>query len=216
MPVSLLTKCEMTWDPASAAQILHQWRNTVSLGHSQAYPTGFQFFTAGVPSSDLFLMAKGIVGLHFATPVGEPLVGLAYPGHLVCSVGINGPVCALFSATALTTCQAYRIDRRLLRGDAGELLERSLRTETQRHLAALAAFVTVQPLQRLEDILDELSVVLRDGGNSDFAKRVFPLSDSHLAMLVGVSTRQLKRLKHRLRHPEWLRSERRSLCRGGS
>lgn len=193
------------WNPAEAARITGEWRRLLSLGEPRTYPRGHQLFTAGAPSSDAFLITKGVAALCYAiAPAAEALIGLALPGHLIDGAASdpNGP--AVVTGVAITEVHVHRIDaRRLLRAQESDpavaaLLQRSLRINLERYAAALAGLLTLRPAERLERHLHELAGVLGRDVRSNRLCAALPLRDEDMAMLVGVSARQFKRVKKEL------------------
>jgi CRP-like cAMP-binding protein len=105
------------------------------------------------------------------------------------------------TATALTPCQVYRLSldeiRRAQQRDPelALLMQNCLQDQVSRRTVALAQVLTLSPAERLKHLLSELSAVLR--GKSKATPRIVqvPICDEQIAMLIGLSTRQFKRVK---------------------
>jgi CRP-like cAMP-binding protein len=159
-------------------------------------------FTAGYPAKEMFLITRGIAGLSCPLIEGsEGLFCLTYPGHLinVCATdpAQPGPV----MITALTHCHAYRLPIKDLQQAQnrdpclGSLVQRSLQDQVNRRTAALAKLLALGPSARLEILLHELAIVCWHGLPEGPASSAIPLTDDQLAMLLGLSVRQFKRIK---------------------
>lgn len=190
------------WNSAEAAKSVNQWRHTFGLRESHFYPAGAQLFCAGAPVYDIFLLTRGIAGLYYALEINdETLFMLGYPGHLVDACTLEPGSVSPISGIALTPCETYRLRLEELRDAARRdpavavLLQGSLQTQLSRRTAALAELLTLAPTERLAHHLCELSRVMNAQLGGHVAGFALPLTDDHLAMLLGVSLRQFKRIK---------------------
>lgn len=211
LPVGL----KRLWAPEEAEANLKRWRQTLRLGDPQHYRPGTDIFWSGAPAKDMFLLARGVAGLYYNLPShGEVLYMLGYPGHLLNITNPDLTAHGSVSGTALTNCEAYRLSTERLRAaehtdpSVAELVERSLKLQIRRRTAALAELLALPPTERMQYHLWELAQVMGHyGSEHDWARVTLPFGDEHLAMLLGISLRQFRRIKKDLQQQGRMRIE---------
>lgn len=193
------------WNCTEAHQAIEQWKRKLQLSEPRRHRRGSELFVASTTGEPGFLIAQGIVALYYALPDGpETLFLLAYPGELVNITALNRSRLTSSSGTTVTDCEVYRID--VNRFQAAELedpeilkmLNDSLQKQVARRTRALVELKSLSPAERLERHLCELAQVLGCNMQSQPVRVPVPLTDTELAMLLGLSDRQFKRVKKSL------------------
>jgi CRP-like cAMP-binding protein len=193
------------WNCTEAKHEIEQWKWKLRLSEPRRHRPGSELFVSGTSADPGFLIAQGIVALYYALPGGpETLFALAYPGELINLTALNPAQPTSSSGTALTSCEVYRIDFNRL--DAAEqedpeilkMLNRRLQAQVARRTKALVELKSLSPAERLERHLCELAEVLGCNMQGQRVRVPVPLSDGEMAMLLGLSNRQFKRVKKSL------------------
>ena len=193
------------WTGTDGVRAVEQWKRKLNLADPRRYRPGSELFVSGASNDAGYLIARGIVALYYPLPDGrETLFQLAYPGELVNLTSLEPTTPTSTAGTAVTNCDVYRIDARSLetaeRADpeVRKLFNRSLHAQIARRTKALVEIKGLSPADRLERYLCELAAVLGSDTKAKPVRVSVPLRDTELAMLLGLSERQFKRVKKSL------------------
>jgi CRP-like cAMP-binding protein len=176
------------------------------------YPAGVELFQEGDAAEHVWLIAEGLVLLSRLQSHGdEAVLGLRFRGQIVdqCSHSLNTP--HRYSARAISFCRLYRIDARSFRSQEScdpklaMFVQRMLRIDLRNLGGCVLELKTLSVEQRLCRFLTFLADAQGVGANGGQLRVFVPLRDEELAALVGISPRQLKRVKTNMQERGTLR-----------
>ena len=192
------------WSQTEAIRVLDLWKRRLKLPDYRHYRRGSELFVSGTSHDAAYLIVQGIVALYYPLTSGqETLFLLAYPGELVNSSALDTsyPETPSPTGSAVTNCIVYRIDARLMEAaerDDSEIVKmfnRALQKSINKRTQKLIELKTLPPAERLRRNLCELAQVLGFDVTGKPVRVWLPLKDAELAMLLGLSERQFKRVK---------------------
>jgi len=192
------------WSFLKAMRAVEEWKKRLRLTDLRRYRPGSEVF-AGTFYDSGFLIERGILALHYLFPDGrETLFMLAYPGEMVNLTALSRAEPMPTAVTAVTNCDVYRIEAHRMQTaerddpEIPKLLNRSLQDQIAKRTKALVELKTLSPAERLERHLCELAHVLGCDIHAKPVRVIVPLKDTEMAMLLGLSVRQFKRVKKSL------------------
>jgi CRP-like cAMP-binding protein len=202
------------WNCIEATRAVEQWKRKLRLTDPRRYRRGSEVFHGGTSYDAGILIERGIMALHYLLPNGrETLFMLAFPGELVNLTAPPPSKPTGTAGTAVTNCDVYRIDVQRIESaeqqdpEIPKMLYRSLQEQVAKRTKALVELKSLSPAERLEHHLCELAKVLGCDVNAKPVRVVVPLKDTEMAMLLGLSDRQFKRVKKSLQEDGRLRFE---------
>jgi CRP-like cAMP-binding protein len=193
------------WNRHRGVEALEKWKRLIPLASPEMYRPGVELFHEGDAAREVFLVEDGFVLLANDLPTGdEAVLDLRFSGQIVdqCTSALETPY--PYSARAVTACAVHRIDAASLHarveqdpqvaGVVFDMLRWDLRSAT----ACIQDLKTRSPKQRLQKFLRYIAHVL---GVEPVGRELhvpMPLRDEEIASLLGVSSRQFKRIKKQM------------------
>jgi CRP-like cAMP-binding protein len=196
----------MMWSKGGAREVITTWTQLFSGACTREIPAGTMLFREGDFARDVFLLVEGLLLLtRSPIPGSEEVLGLRVPGQIVedCAHALSMPYSV--SARAITYVTVARISvgdlqhKRMSNPNVGLLFERAVSQDLYVAAAFISQLKQWSPVERLEGFLRFLASVTdhqhRDEG-SYVVRR--PLLDEEIASILGISSRQLKRVKKQM------------------
>jgi CRP-like cAMP-binding protein len=205
------------WDHHRAVEALEGWKRLVPMEEPRRLAAGTDIFREGQAAHKIFLLAEGLVVLTSDLPTGdESVLGLRFAGQILdlCTSAIKRPYA--FSARTMSPCVIYGIDAPSLheRERRDPEVARMVLDLLRYDLYSAAAFIvdlkTLSPEERLHRFLHFVALATGLKPIEGTFQIPMPLRDEQVASLVGVSTRQFKRIKKKM-----CETGRISMCRSG-
>jgi CRP/FNR family cyclic AMP-dependent transcriptional regulator len=195
----------LLWDHRRAVETLEAWKRLVPLEGPRRLDAGIDIFRQGQTAHKIFLLAKGLVVLTSDLPTGdESVLGLRFAGQILdlCTSAMKCPYA--FSARTMSPCVVYGIDAPSLheRERRDPEVTRMVLDLLRYDLYSAAAFIvdlkTLPPDERLHRFLHFAILAMGLKPIEGTFQIPMPLRDEQVASLVGVSTRQFKRIKKKM------------------